>query len=307
MGSLVVGDHVFSFCKIAISAVTVLIVMVVAAHALECPSMPEQTRKDWEVEVKTAIGKIGPARGADLEARTKAVTKDLMGKLPEANKVYLEQMMFAAYCSAVRDDKTISETEKGNRIKAYNNEVRRTLHGQQGQPQAPRSKEQKGDAPGPKISLIGALPLHLWDKIPGPDPNSRGFIDHRLGLVLKLRNNKNFPARVDVAVIEGCVGIPAWIAREMLIAGETLPEPLVWDKTLGEIQKKTIQAIRASGTIRQDSRDVPAQGTGYVGVLFSLPPGRTGAYIHVAESASIKGNCNAIKNPSTQPTIATAS
>jgi hypothetical protein len=131
----------FSFFKVPISAVVVLIAMAVAAHALECPSMPEQTRKDWEVEVKTAIGKIGPARGADLEARTKAVTKDLMGKLPEANKVYLEQMMFAAYCSALRDDKNISETEKGNRIKAYNNEVRRTLQGQQGKPQASRDSE----------------------------------------------------------------------------------------------------------------------------------------------------------------------
>lgn len=98
-------------------------------HALECPKMPEQARKDWEVEVKAAVGKIGPARGADLETRTRTATQDLMGKLPQADKVYLEQMMYATYCSALRDDASLAEAEKALRIRAYNFEVRRTLHG----------------------------------------------------------------------------------------------------------------------------------------------------------------------------------
>ncbi len=98
-------------------------------YALDCPRMPEQARKDVQVEVKAAVGKIGPLRGAELETATKAVTQDLMGKLPQADKVYLEQMMYASYCSALRDDKTISETEKANRIRAYNIEVRRTMQG----------------------------------------------------------------------------------------------------------------------------------------------------------------------------------
>src|SRR5262245_14265568 len=109
--------------------------MAVDIAAIECPNMPEQTRKDWEAEIKSAIGKIGPARGAELETRAKTVTKDLMGKLPEANRLYLEQMMLAVYCSALRDDKNLSETERANRIKAYNSEVRKTLSGQQAKPQ----------------------------------------------------------------------------------------------------------------------------------------------------------------------------
>lgn len=101
----------------------------VSAQALDCPPMPQQARKDVQVEVKAAVGKIGPLRGAELETATKAVTQDLLGKLPQADRVYLEQMMYASYCSALRDDKTISESEKGNRIRAYNIEVRRTLQG----------------------------------------------------------------------------------------------------------------------------------------------------------------------------------
>jgi hypothetical protein len=114
----------------------IAILMPAVASGLECPSMPQQTQKDLEVEVRAAVGKIGPARGAELETKTKAVTRDLMGKLPQADKVYLQQMMFAAYCSALRDDKSISETEKGKRIKAYNDQVLKTLYGQQGKPQA---------------------------------------------------------------------------------------------------------------------------------------------------------------------------
>ena len=46
-------------------------------HALDCPSMPEQARKDMQVEVKTAVAKIGPLSGAQLETVTKAITQDL--------------------------------------------------------------------------------------------------------------------------------------------------------------------------------------------------------------------------------------
>lgn len=114
-------------------------------YALDCPRMPEQARKDLQVEVKAAVAKIGPVSGGELQTVTKAVTQDLMGKLPQADKVYLEQMMYVTYCSALRDDKTLSETEKANRIKAYNFEVRRTLQGQQqGKPPAKEGRDRQG-------------------------------------------------------------------------------------------------------------------------------------------------------------------
>jgi hypothetical protein len=279
--------------------------------------MPEQTRKDWEVEVKAAVGKIGPARGADLEARTKSVTKDLMGKLPEANKVYLEQMMFATYCSALRDDKNISETEKGNRIKAYNSEVRRTLYGQQGQPRSsgssektrqqttsPQSKDQE-KLRNDKMSIVGVLPLHVWETKPGPE--SSKFTERRLGMIVKLRNDTNISPRVNVAVIEGCVRfdpLAASGAEEILLEGETLPNPLIFDETLSKLRQSTIQRIRVSGHIRQESRDVPGLGMAYIGVLFPLLGGRTGAIVlEEPKTVSLKGNCEAIKNASTQPGI----
>lgn len=118
--------------KTLTTALLLAFLLPLPANALDCPTIPAQARRDWEVEVKAAIGKIGPAKGAELETRTKTATQDLMGKLPQADKVYLEQMMYATYCSALRDDRSLSEFEKGTRIKAYNLEVRRTLFGPQG-------------------------------------------------------------------------------------------------------------------------------------------------------------------------------
>lgn len=130
---------------VAIATVFVaLLTIPLRVHALDCPAMPEQARKDLQVQVKAAVAKIGPVSGAELETVTKAVTQDLMSKLPQADRVYLEQMMYATYCSALRDDKTLSETEKASRIKAYNLEVRRTLQGQQVKPPG------KGSGRGPQ-------------------------------------------------------------------------------------------------------------------------------------------------------------
>ena len=90
-----------------------------AALAMECPAPPVQSRKDWDTEVKAEVGRIGVVRGALLETRVRSATQDLMGKLPGADRVYLEQMMFSAYCTALRDDPKVSGTEKSRQILEY--------------------------------------------------------------------------------------------------------------------------------------------------------------------------------------------
>ena len=90
-----------------------------AALGMECPAPPVQSRKDWDTEVKAEVGRIGFVRGAQLETRVKSATQDLMGKLPGADRVYLEQMMFSAYCTALRDDPNISGADKSKQILEY--------------------------------------------------------------------------------------------------------------------------------------------------------------------------------------------
>src|ERR1035437_8919593 len=105
--------------KILISIVGLIITTFNCVYALECPKAPEQIKKDWEVEVNAAVLRIGPVKGAELKTKTKKAAEDLLGKLPDAGKVYLEQMMFSAYCTALRDDKTVNESEKARLLKEY--------------------------------------------------------------------------------------------------------------------------------------------------------------------------------------------
>lgn len=89
------------------------------ALAMDCPTPPVQSRKDWDTEVKAEVGRIGFVRGAQLETRVRTATHDLMGKLPGADRLYLEQMMFSAYCTALRDDQTVPGAEKSRQILDY--------------------------------------------------------------------------------------------------------------------------------------------------------------------------------------------
>ncbi len=88
-------------------------------RAMDCPQPPVQANKDWDIQVRTEVGKIGPVRGAELQTRVKSATHDLLAKLPGADKLYLEQMMFSAYCSALRDDKAMPESVKAQQILDY--------------------------------------------------------------------------------------------------------------------------------------------------------------------------------------------
>jgi hypothetical protein len=96
-----------------------------AAIALDCPKQVEQAKKEWETEGNVAVAKVAKVQGADLKVKTKNASHDLLGKLPNADALYLEQMMYAAVCSALRDEKTISESEKAQRLMIYNAEARK--------------------------------------------------------------------------------------------------------------------------------------------------------------------------------------
>lgn len=124
------------------------------ALALECPKLPEQTIKDWEVEVNAAVAKIGPVSGGELKTKTKNATQDILGKLPNADRVYLEQMLFATYCSALRDDKALLESQKAQRLNEYIGAVRKTI-----QQQTPKTKRATGAPPLKQPGIAPSLPV----------------------------------------------------------------------------------------------------------------------------------------------------
>lgn len=75
-----------------------------ASAEIACPSQPQQASKDAVVAVTAAVGRVGPIKAGELSTKVAETSNDLMAKLPQADHVYLAQMMFSAYCTAVRDD-----------------------------------------------------------------------------------------------------------------------------------------------------------------------------------------------------------
>lgn len=95
--------------------------------AFTCPDQPKQISKDFEGEVNTAVGKIGPVSGGELKIKAKQTTRDLLEKAPERDRVYLEQMMYASYCTSLQDNKALSPGEITQNIRDYNAVVRGTM------------------------------------------------------------------------------------------------------------------------------------------------------------------------------------
>ena len=116
-------------CRVRIVTLAAALIPA-AASALDCPPSPQQTKSDWATEVDAAVGRIGPAKGLELAVKAKSATLSLLDRLPEANRVYLEQMMYSAYCSAIRADRSSSEADKAALIRTYNREVRATIQQQ---------------------------------------------------------------------------------------------------------------------------------------------------------------------------------
>lgn len=61
-----------------------------------------------------------------------------MGKLPGADRLYLEQMMFSAYGSALSGDNSIFESAKARQILEYRRELNKSLAATAPPAQAPR-------------------------------------------------------------------------------------------------------------------------------------------------------------------------
>lgn len=98
-----------------------------SVSALDCPKQPTQISRDWESEVNATVGRIGAVKGGELKTKAKVATQDLLGKLPDSARIYLEQMMYSSYCSALRDDNSLKDHEKAKLLKVYNTEIRKTI------------------------------------------------------------------------------------------------------------------------------------------------------------------------------------
>jgi uncharacterized protein len=95
----------------------------IGVAAIICPEAPEQTSRDYDADISGAVAKLRRFSGVELKMQAERVTKDLMGKLPGADRAYLEQMMYATYCSALNEDKTLTDSERRKELREYSADV----------------------------------------------------------------------------------------------------------------------------------------------------------------------------------------
>lgn len=152
----------------------------------------------------------------------------------------------------------------------------------------------------PSISVRGAVPIDIhweepWDGIK--------FHNHALGLIVALDNHSPTPAKVTGASVKGCIHGP-------MEGGDRLVDntPIEIDRVIG-LRDLAIQRILVVGQLRSNSADtVPAYGSEYIGILFPLSGGRSGAKVYKddatsKDSISYDGNCAALKTANPEPSI----
>ena len=97
---------------------------------IQCPPAPEQTSRDYTADISGVITKFKRFLGVEVKAQAATVAKDLLGKLPGADRVYVEQMMYATFCSALNEDKALADSERRKELREYHSDVRKAMEHQ---------------------------------------------------------------------------------------------------------------------------------------------------------------------------------
>jgi len=155
----------------------------------------------------------------------------------------------------------------------------------------------------PKIEILGAMPIHLYELQKSNEFGNAKFKSHRLGFIFKAKNNSPTASVVHMTMIEGCVNLDPFVAEQHLPPNERVPDSTNHKKWY-EKHASTIQRISASAAVRQDSKLVSEYGYTYIGVLFSFP--NQAAYLinpNTINSISLKGDCKEIITSNPHPSI----
>ncbi|HUN73878.1 MAG TPA: hypothetical protein VMU40_05130 [Steroidobacteraceae bacterium] len=135
---------------------------VACADSIPCPAAPPSigdVHHDVKADVEAAIGKLGPLRTGELTAKTEVVTKDLVSKYPNADRVHIVEMMAATYCAMLRDAKDVPDKEK---LKLWTDFVRGAYAYESGSP--PSLTKQSPHLPKPKARVANSAsdsPPHI--------------------------------------------------------------------------------------------------------------------------------------------------
>jgi hypothetical protein len=94
----------------------VLILLLAAPLAalaeLSCPSAPEAVSHDVKVSTEAQFAALGKLKGMELRNQTEVIANDVLARTPQADKVYVAQMLASMFCSLLRESKQLSDEDK---------------------------------------------------------------------------------------------------------------------------------------------------------------------------------------------------
>jgi len=112
--------------KVFAMGVLVFILSAGCCMAFPCPDYPTDITADWTVRLSGSIKRIGLLKGTQLEGEVTRVANNLFNTMPNGDKAYIQKMMYATYCNAIKES-SFNEKEKIQLLNQYNMAIAHTF------------------------------------------------------------------------------------------------------------------------------------------------------------------------------------
>lgn len=135
-----------------------------SAWAIECSRPPGTTLGDSKAEFDIAVLNVLKLRGPSIAGAVQSQSRSLLEKLPNADRTLVDLTYMYTLCTALRDDRSLPEREKGRLLAEYvralqpNNGSSDRVQAPASKPPAPRATPTAPSAPAsskPTTSVSG--------------------------------------------------------------------------------------------------------------------------------------------------------
>jgi len=89
------------------------------AAAIDCPEPPPTYLRNFGADFQAAALKVRRVSGPGVGGSVKLQAKSLLDRIPNADKVLVETTYLYMLCTALRDDKNLSEERKAKQLSEY--------------------------------------------------------------------------------------------------------------------------------------------------------------------------------------------
>lgn len=90
---------------------------------IKCPDAPEQISRDIVIDAKGKIEGIAALPKASIEGKVSVISKDLLVKYPNADKLALAKLVMNMTCEQLKNSSSISDSERLDRVNQLNLQI----------------------------------------------------------------------------------------------------------------------------------------------------------------------------------------